>query len=278
MKYHRQLNHNTMRFFSNHDKRKFLLRRSIPRNFTSSTVKGSTIRLQEAKSRIKRLQPKKSEYFWTEASSLHNCFFFFFCFESPKEIMQENARHASWCLNKKGYYSCTATIVALSSSDLVTLKLKADRSVHHWSLLHTHTQMYIKLASTDTKNRVFVHVIWQIIWQNLKLMIQYAWAKWVLPVNLRPIVEISSAPSIGASMSDINQCSRVFYHKPGSNGKELNKEIQRPNKQKRKKYKSKIFQGQCGLSKHLPTHFKKQYKQSIWRFQRQKFQTRISDW
>jgi hypothetical protein len=38
-----------MRFFSNHDERKFLLRRSIPMNFTSSTVKGSTIRLQEAK-------------------------------------------------------------------------------------------------------------------------------------------------------------------------------------------------------------------------------------
>ncbi len=149
MKYHRQLNHNTMRFFSNHDERKFLLRRSIPRNFTSSTVKGSTIRLQEAKSRIKHLQPKKSEYFWTEASSLHNCFFFFFCFESPKEIMQEKARQASqsWCLNKKGYYSCTATIVALSSSDLVTLKLKADRSVHHWYLLHTHTHTNVHQIS-----------------------------------------------------------------------------------------------------------------------------------
>ncbi len=142
---------------------------------------------------------------------------------------------------------------------------------------HTHTQTYIKLASTDTKNRVFLHVMWQIIWQNLKLMLQYPWAKWVLPVNLRPIAEMSSAPSNGASMSDINQWSRVFYHKPSSNGKELNKEIQRPKKQKRKKYKSKIFQGQCGLSKHLPTHFKKQYKQSIWRFQRQKFQTWISD-
>ncbi len=141
---YRQLNHNTMRFFSNHDERKFLLRRSIPRNFTSSTVKGSTIRLQEAKSRIKHLQPKQSEYFWTEASSLHNCFFFFFCFESPKEIMQEKARQASqsWCLNKKGYYSCTATIVALSSSDLVTLKLKADRSVHHWYLSHINTHTH----------------------------------------------------------------------------------------------------------------------------------------
>jgi hypothetical protein len=74
----------------------------------------------------------------------------------------------------------------------------------------THTQTYIKLASTDTKNRVFLHVMWQIIWQNLKLMLQYPWAKWVLPVNLIPIAEISSAPSIGASMSDINQCSRVF--------------------------------------------------------------------
>jgi hypothetical protein len=58
--------------------------------------------------------------------------------------MQKKARQASqsWCLNKKGYYSCTATIVALSSSDLVTLKLKADRSVHHWSLLHTHTHTH----------------------------------------------------------------------------------------------------------------------------------------
>jgi hypothetical protein len=94
-------------------------------------------------------------------------------------------------------------------------------------------------------------------------MLQYPRAKWVLPVNLRPIAETSSAPSIGASMSDINQHSRVYYHKPGSNGKELNKEKQRPKKQKRKKYKSKIFHGQCGLSKHLPTHLKKQYKQSI---------------
>lgn len=113
---------------------------------------------------------------------------------------------------------------------------------------YTHTQMYIKLASTDTKNRVFLHVMWQIIWQNLKLMLQYPWAKWVLPVNLRPIAEISSAPSIGASMSDINQCRRVFYHKPGSNGKELNKEIQRPKKQTRQK----SFEDSVGLQNTSP--------------------------
>jgi hypothetical protein len=45
---------------------------------------------------------------------------------------------------------------------------------------------------------------------------------------------------------------------------------------KEKNIRAKSFED-SGLSKHLPTHFKKQYKQSIWRFQRQKFQTQISD-
>jgi hypothetical protein len=49
-------------------------------------------------------------------------------------------------------------------------------------------------------------------------------------------------------MSDINQCRRVFYHKPGSNGKELNKEIQRPKKQKRQN----SFEDSVGLQNTSP--------------------------
>jgi hypothetical protein len=60
---------------------------------------------------------------------------------------------------------------------------------------------------------------------------------------------MSSAPSNGASMSDINQCSRVFYHKPSSNGKQLNKD---PRNKREKNIRARSFKDSVGFQNTSP--------------------------